>query len=252
MIGLCSTDELLNLEPPDKDNKLGWLSRDAGLEPHEMTRTARTQLDLDSPVDLLPMKLSGGAGGCLADYLETVPWRNTRIREILPQFTDQESRLVIAGRIGAATWSHLEAESACHVEVISEGRGSYTGSSRTSGRSSFLGNLFDDYGAKGFIYNLAEKGTGLFLDTRVLFNYLGEWPTRKDRFSSDLLNPEDVETDYLRDLTQAALDSSTPVILGGHSMVSGSLYLLPEVAWEITEPSSVNVKPVSFDLNTGN
>ncbi|MFB6291547.1 MAG: hypothetical protein ABEJ25_07485 [Candidatus Bipolaricaulia bacterium] len=249
MIGLSSAKELLKFDPPDRDNKLGWLAREAGFTPREMTRNAKTQLDLDTPVDLIPLKLSDRASGRLADTLSTVTNTGTRIKEILPQFTDQTSRLVIGGRLGASTWSYLENNAACQLDVISEGRGNYGKSGEDVSRSLWLGRALQDKGPEMFIQSVAEKGTGLFLDTRVLFDYRGGWPSRKDRFSSDLLNPEDIGLDFLRNLTSSAKEYPDPVVFGGHSMISGSLYLMTDVAWEITDPKSVNIKPETLALD---
>lgn len=251
MIGLSPAEEILKVDPPEKDNELGWLAREAGFEPHEMTRNAKTQLDLDTPADLIPLKLSGRAYGRLKDYLSAVSSENTRIGNILPQFTDQESRLVLAGRLGASTWSYMEKNAACQIDVISEGRGSYGGDGKRGSGTLWLGKTLQDLGPEQFIRSFGEKGSGFFLDTRVLFDFVGDWPSRKDRFSSDLLNSSDIEVDYLRDLTRAAREYPKPVVLGGHSMVSGALYLLTDVAWRLTEPESVNIRPEKFKLRNG-
>ena len=55
--------------------------------------------------------------------------------------------------------------------------------------------------------------------------------SRADRFWSDLARPEQIEEPFLREFTQAAREASIPVLLGGHSLVSGGLMLLTEHAW---------------------
>lgn len=249
MIGLGSASRLLDFDPPQEDNELGWLSRDADLTPYELRRSAKTQLDMDSPVDLLSIKLGGSHQGKLSEHISTLDWGNTRIREILPQFTDQSCRLVIAGRIGASTWSHLEREAACQIDVYSEGRGSGARRKENGLPASPVGSLFEDKGPGEFLKHLTAGATGLFLDTRVLMDYFGEWPSRADRFSSDLLEPQGVDTPYLKELTEAALNAAKPVVLGGHSMVSGALYLFSNVSWSMTEPESVNIRPETYELN---
>lgn len=249
MIGLSSASRLLDFNPPEKDNELGWLSRDAGLTPYELKRNAKTQLDMDSPVDLLSIKLGGIPRGKLSEHVSTLDWGKTRLREILPQFTDQSCRLVIVGRIGASTWSHLEREAACQIDVYSEGRGSGARREENGLPTSLVGSLFEDKGPEEFIKHLTAGSTGLFLDTRVLMDYFGEWPSRADRFSSDLLEPQGVDTPYLKELTEAALKATKPVILGGHSMVSGALYLFSDVSWRLTEPESINIRPETYRLN---
>ncbi len=250
MIGFTPGERILSLEPPEKDNELGWLTRDAGLKPYEMERSARTLFDLDTPLDLLSFKLCPGTPDRLSRYTGTLDWKGTRLREIVPQFTDRKSRLVLAGRIGAATWSYLEKNAACQVDVFSEGRGSYGDTPPERDRPYLLGRLFEERGPRGFITTLLERGTGLFLDTRVLFNYLGEWPTRRERFASDLLNPGAIRTDYLKELTRAALESPEPVVLGGHNTISGALFLLADGAWELAGVKSENLCPETWSLET--
>ena len=246
MIGFSPTGRVLNTSPPEKDNELGWLTREVNLTPYELERSARTQLDIDSPVDLLPLKFSDQTGPNLSDFVDKLEWGKTRFREILPQFTDEDSRIVIYGRMGANTFSELEKDSACHVNVYSEGRGSYSVTGTEGSTPSLGGHLLKTYGPKGLVERLTDQGTGLFLDTRVLFDYQGQWPSRPERFTSDLLEPDKVNTPYLRKLTEAALDSEKPVVLGGHSIISGALYLLSKAAWNLSAPKSTNVRPRSY------
>jgi len=249
MIGLSPAKKILTSDPPEKDNGLGWLARDAGLTPHEMSRNARTQMDLDSPVDLIPLKLSGKATGKLGRFLSSLDEDRTRIEEVLPQFTNQKCRLVIAGRIGANTWSAVEGNAACHSDVLSEDRGDYTQTGKDGSEYLWLGRLFEDLGPREFIRFLANKGTGVFLDTRVLFDCMDEWPSREDRFSADLLEEESIGLDCLEQLASYARESPEPIVLGGHSIVSGSLYLLSSTAWQLTEPDSVNILPEKFEMD---
>lgn len=248
LIGCTPATRLLETTPPEKDNELGWLTRNAGLTPYELDRSASTLLDLDSPVDLLPLKLSGQTGSNLSDYVEVLDWGETRIKEILPQFTDENSRIVIYGRASASTFSQLESEAACHINLYSEGRGSSSDIGTAGSIPALGGHLLKNLGPKGLIERLTDQGTGLFLDTRVLFDYLGQWPSRPERFSSDLLEPDEIKTTYLRKLTEAARDSDKPVVLGGHSIVSGTLYLLSKEAWDLSKPKSTNVRPRNYKL----
>lgn len=247
MIGFRPAERLLDLEIPKRDNELGWLTRDGGLTPYELERSARTQLDMDSPIDLLPLKLSDDIEGELAEYVSSLDWGNPRIKELTEQFTDQDSRLVLFGRVGAKTFSYLEENAACHVDVFSEGRGSYSGEVEGL-KPSIGGSLLERGGPEELIELLTDQGTGLFLDTRVLFDYMGKWPSPEDRFSSDLMEPTKIDTPYLKRLTRVALESDTPVVLGGHSILSGSLYLLTDLSWKLSEPKSVNVRPKIFEL----
>jgi len=71
----------------------------------------------------------------------------------------------------------------------------------------------------------------VFLDTRPLFGHLGWAPSRADRFASDAGEPEVIAHDGLQELTTAAVAARAPVVLGGHSLVSGGLLALIDAAW---------------------
>jgi hypothetical protein len=64
------------------------------------------------------------------------------------------------------------------------------------------------------------------LDTRVLFAHLGRTPSMADRFASDQLAPDEIVDPVVRDFTAAAAAAPIPVVLGGHALVSGGLWLL--------------------------
>lgn len=75
-------------------------------------------------------------------------------------------------------------------------------------------------------------GRSAFFDDRVLWAHQGVWPSGSDRFYSDLLNADAIADPFVRQFTEAALACPVPVVLGGHSLVSGGLYVLVEAAWD--------------------
>ncbi len=80
--------------------------------------------------------------------------------------------------------------------------------------------------------SLAELGDAAFIDTRVLLAHFRIEAARADRFLSDLGRWQEVSEPFLRDLTRAALQAPIPVLLGGHSLMSGGLMALNEFAWQ--------------------
>jgi hypothetical protein len=78
---------------------------------------------------------------------------------------------------------------------------------------------------------LPELGQAAFLDDRAIWAHCGVWPPTSDRFHSDLLNPAAIEDPFLRQFTEAALTCPIPLVLGGHTLVSGGLSVLVEAAW---------------------
>jgi hypothetical protein len=56
----------------------------------------------------------------------------------------------------------------------------------------------------------------------------------EDRFVSDWAAGEN-RGPFLRGLTKAAASAAIPVLLGGHSLMSGALMLLNETAWHLRD-----------------
>ena len=78
---------------------------------------------------------------------------------------------------------------------------------------------------------IPQLGQAAFIDDRVVWAHQRVWPSANDRFCSDLMRPKEIADPWVRRFTEAAMSCPTPVILGGHSLVSGGLYVLVEAAW---------------------
>ena len=94
-----------------------------------------------------------------------------------------------------------------------------------------LAVLVEEVGPERFFRRMAELGDGIVIDTRVIEAHMGIEPSREDRFQSDLLAWEAIEEPFLRRFTRAAAEAPVPVLLGGHSLVSGGLMALNDIAW---------------------
>ena len=105
---------------------------------------------------------------------------------------------------------------------------------RASGREargevrSLLGLYTDIAGIDGLISALEQTCDAAFLDTRVLFAHQRLSPGRADRFASDAMMPEQVSDPWVRELTTAAATATIPVLLGGHSLISGGVWAMSE------------------------
>jgi CTP:molybdopterin cytidylyltransferase MocA len=224
---------LENADPLAFDNDLGWLLGETlGLPIRELPRTAATQLDVDTPIDLMALQLHPAAGHHLQRYLESLELDISHLEEAIKFFTQREAMVMVAGRVSAATWTYLESETACQVRLFAEERGM-----RASGRQergevrSLLGFYLDEVGAEGFFAALSTMGQAAFIDSRVIFAHRGLWPPAADRFYSDLRQPEKIADPFVRQFTKAAMQAPIPIVLGGHSLVAGGLYALIEAAW---------------------
>jgi hypothetical protein len=215
------------------DNRLPQLLQsDAGLPHWEMERTLTSQFDIDAPADVAVLKLYCAGGPYLRRYVDTIAIDLSRYERAMAYFLVPET-IVVAGRFGSSTWRYLERETACRVRVFSEERGMQADARERSGRvRSLLGYLIDQAGVEGLFSVLGSLGSAVFLDTRVLFAHSRVDPTRADRFLSDLGEWHEIEQPLVREITKAAAEATVPVILGGHSLVSGGIMALVQAAWD--------------------
>ncbi len=216
----------------ERDNVLPRRLRDeAGCEVSVLPRSVRTAFDLDTPADLAVLALSEATP---AGIREALPPEGdlplAPYRALMPLLCDPNAEILVAGRLGSATWAHLERETACRVRVVSEERGMASSPEGHAPRS-LVGRLIEELGVEGFADELASLADGVVLDTRVLLAHAGSRASREDRFQGDLLAPENVSDPWLRDLTAALATAEVPVLAGGHSLLSGGLMALGDQAW---------------------
>jgi hypothetical protein len=229
------------------DNSLGWiLSRQGGLEAREWPRSAASQFDLDTPTDLLIAGLQPrpdrserpvrSIGPHLREHIAGLSWEDAHVRQAAKVLVTPAKQVIIAGRVPQSTWAYLESKTQCWIRVFSEERG-MRASGRLSGGlvRSLLADYADVVGLERFFRDMGELADAMFLDSRVLMAARGSWPSPADRFYSDLRQPDGIADPFLREFTVAALDAPIPVVLGGHSLVSGGLLALID---QVTEPQS--------------
>ncbi len=220
------------VDPPDTDNDLAWrLARQAGLEALALPPGTVSLFDLDTPVDLM---IAGAHPACpprLRAYLDGLGLDLMPVLRALGVLRRPGARVLVAGRVGAAARAYLETHTPCSVMVLAEERGM-----RASGRMergevrTVLGHFIGERGPKALFQALAEVADLVLLDSRVLLSHLGRWPTNADRYRSDLFRPDGITDPALKALTEAAAESPVPVLFGGHSLVSGGLYALVDMA----------------------
>jgi len=233
LVAFVPGEALLQIEPPTSDNMLPRLLRDqAGLATQDLPRSTATQFNIDSPSDLAILKLTGAVGPRLQSWLDTADLDVSRHKACLALFTDPGAEVLIAGRVGSHIWQYLEKESACRVRLFSEERGMRAAGRERSGQArSLLGYHLQEVGCDRFFQELPEMANAAFIDTRVILAHLHTHPSRADRFLSDLGRYEEIIDPFLRQFTETAVKAPIPVVLGGHSLVSGGLMALVDTAW---------------------
>jgi hypothetical protein len=157
----------------------------------------------------------------------------SQYRRLLPVFPDPTAQLLVAGRVGSHAWAYLERETACRVRLFAEERGMEAEGRADAGTArSLLGFYLETAGVGRFFETLGELGDTAVIDTRVLLAHRRVHASREDRFLSDLGRWREIGDPFLREFTRAAVEAPMPVLLGGHSLMSGGLMLLNEHAWE--------------------
>jgi len=234
LVAFSPGEALKEIRLPESDNPLArLLAEQAGLSARPLPRSVSSQFDIDSPSDLAILTLVGGAGPRLQGLLDCWRLDAAPYRGVLAYFTESTAQVLVAGRTGSQVWQYLERETACRVRFFAEERGMQAEGRLQAGQArSLLGFYLAEVGAERFFVTLAELADAAFLDTRVLLAHRGVEASRADRFLSDVGQHEAIEEPFLRQFTQAAGRAPIPVLLGGHSLVSGGLMALVEYAWQ--------------------
>ncbi len=221
--------------PPVSDNAVPRrLREDLDVEVTELPRTLETQLNIDSPTELLALALAGRIGTRLERVLGEWAPDTSRLARAAMTFTDREAEVLVAGRVGGSrAWQYLERETACRVRILAEERGMQAAGRHLDGSArSMLGQLIGAAGPdRVFGELLPQLCDAAFVDIRPTLIHLGLQPSRADRFAADLGLADDIEDPELRALVAAANAAPIPVVLGGHTLVAGALMLLNDWAW---------------------
>ena len=219
----------------DRDNSMARaLEERAGLTVEELPRTVATQADIDGPSDLAILALTGEGGPRLRAHLCTLKLDVSRYERVLPLFVSRLAQIVVAGRVGSHAWQYLERETACRVRLFAEERG-LEAEGRAAAARSLIGFFIDAQGIERFFEVLPQLGDAALVDTRVLLAHMRIEATRGDRFNSDLGAWSEICDPFLREFTRGACEARIPVLLGGHSLMSGGLMALNEFAWRSQE-----------------
>ncbi len=220
---------LLSIELPRTDNPLGFALADTGIPCSTLERNAETQFDIDTPTDLLILNASERGGPAIRSLLDRLDPDHPFLPHLLELLSDRSAHVHLVGRLSPKTWADIESEVACRTSGSIEGRGMRAG---TNAHVPFLHQTLREDGERAFFRRLSLACDGAVIDARPLLARDGLLPEASVRFASDLLRPDAITDPTWRSFTEAALDAPIPVLLGGHSAVSGGLYLLAEACWK--------------------
>jgi len=229
IVGFRPAKVLDDIDLPASDNALGSALRQVGLQRFLIPNSAWINFDLDTPTDLGILALAYGRGPRTSAAVAGI---NVDLRPILAAqelLRRPGSELMLIGRVGATIITLLNSNFACRVRVWSEERGMKALGRLERGEVvSLAGLVIDRIGFEAFFEDLARVAEAVLFDTRVLFAHWRVGLSDADRFYSDLRQPERIRDEKVRAFTRAAVAAPVPVVLGGHSLVYGGLWVLAE------------------------
>ncbi len=217
-----------SIELPAMDNSLALTLRDdLDLEMELMPHSLGLLFDIDTPSDLLVLGSGPFAGSRTKAAIDSLKLDYSTLDQAKIVLSDEYEDVALIGRVGAPIIGRLNAVLKLRLRVFSEERGMKSlGRVEAKEVVSLLGLLIEHAGLEKFFEYLAGMVRCAFIDSRVLMYHYHQYPSDRDRFLSDLGQWEEVKNPWLKEFTRAAVECPIPVILGGHSLVAGSLWAL--------------------------
>ncbi len=233
MFGAANSRVVLSADLPAADNGVPMAVHMAGVPAYGLPPTTGNTFDIDTPPDLLVLSdvipILAPYAQCVRDAIAVGPVE--RAIGVLPNARAALARdlaeIALFGRVSPATVADLNSRTTCRLRVYSEERGMRAfGRDKPGMARSLIGRMIQARGPEAFFADLAWCSDAAFIDTRVLFAHMGARLSQEERFCSDLFLWENVRNGDAVRLVQAALDAQIPVMLGGHSLVSGAVRAL--------------------------
>lgn len=224
-------DVVNSIDMPRIDNLLAYLLREeGGLDYIPLGMSMGTIFDIDTPSDLLVLGVCSNAGEKTRKTINSLNLNLDKVKKMLSVFEDGCKEILICGRVSPQILTHLERHISCRLRVFSEERGMKARGRIERGEvKSIIGSFLSDVGIDRFFDHISSICDGAFIDSRVLFAHLKKNLSKQDRFLSDLGEYECIDDDFVREFTKKSMESPVPIILGGHSLISGGLWVLGEM-----------------------
>jgi hypothetical protein len=236
MVGFTPASAITLIPPPQSDNELGYALTDlAGLRRVMVPNSPWVSFDLDTPTDLAILSLQRTAGRRTTRALSELSFRPDLERlakalgRVESMFSVIGSEIALIGRVGPPIWAFLNMNVKVRFRVFSEERGMKALGRQDRGEVvSLVGHFIDREGPEPFFAYLGTICQAALFDSRVLFAHWKKQVSDWDRFQSDLGRFDLIQDPEVREFARAAQAAAIPIILGGHALVSGGLWLLAE------------------------
>lgn len=224
----------LEVALPDSDNALGQALAQAGLRRVLVENSARINFDMDTPADAALLAGEPGAGQRTRQVLGGggLPWVErvgARLAEVEAVLATDGAELALFGRVGPPVTGYLNMHLRCRLRVFSEERGMRALGRVSAGTVvSFMGRLCDALGPEAFFAHLRGCADAVVFDSRVLMAHWRQPLSDADRFHADVGAADQVVDPRLAAFTAAAWGAPVPVVMGGHTLVYGGIWLLAD------------------------
>ena len=215
-----------------RDNSLAWLMQESGEYSVRVLSGVRpaTSMDLDTPTDLALLARHPDVNYALRGVLSDELLTRIPVEPVIKVLAREGSTVALIGRVAPLAWQALNKATRCWTRVIAEERGMVASGKLERGEvRSVLVPWSKARGLDGLFEDLAGLADAAIFDSRVFFAAQGLEPDAADRFASDLFWVDQICDPWVKSFTQAAANARIPILLGGHSLVGGGLYVLAEI-----------------------
>jgi hypothetical protein len=216
------------------DNPIGWiLMNEMGFDVEALPISAGTRADIDTPNDIIMMHSHPNLGPNLQKfYSKSTILRLDRVKTLQTILSTPASHLTLIGRASSHIWHELERKTQIWVRIFVEERGMIASGRMERGEvRSLVAEMVDLWGPYKFVDYLETLSDGVLWDSRVWMAHHGKWPSKADRFASDLGHVDEILDPSLKTMTEAINQANIPIIMGGHGVVAGGLYALLETVF---------------------
>lgn len=233
IIGFSPGSILKDINLPMVDNSLAMeLTYQTDLKFIPVQRSLGLQFDLDTPADMLVLAAHPHIGNNTKTAVTELNLDLSNLNSLKQVINSPQAELLIYGRVGSLMFKFLDEFTRCRIRLFSEERGLKSQGRDVRGEvNSLVAKMISVMGYRDFFQFLPEICDGAVLDTRIIFSHFKWDLSQSDRFYSDVGMADKIEHPELREFTIAAHNSPIPVMMGGHSLVTGGLWALSEASY---------------------
>ncbi|HHT36120.1 MAG TPA: hypothetical protein GX019_02970 [Firmicutes bacterium] len=233
LVGLSPGSALAEVDLPAIDNTLPQLLvQQADLRFIPLQRSLGLQFDIDTPSDLMILACHPHVGEHTKRAVAEMDIDLTRCDKIKQVMGDFHGELLVYGRVNSSLFKLLDELTRCRIRLYSEERGMKALGRDVRGEAqSLFGEMMVSYGYEQFFRFLGQISHGAVLDSRIMFAHWNWDLSQSDRFYSDLGMVDQISHPGLREFTAAACSAPIPIMLGGHSLVTGGLWALLDASY---------------------